>query len=121
MVNYLRRTARHPMQFVTSRVHPATSITLYLFVSVENLNKRSEIILNFSAVVILVSMLAQTLEDDARVLARLEAQVVKGVTESEEVIDWDSGKGEAITNGRLRRRSLIDVSFLLDAKLTRSL
>jgi hypothetical protein len=99
MVNYLLHTARPPMQFVTGSLQPATSTTLCSSVSVLNLIKRLEITLNFCAVVMHVSMLDQTLEDDVRVLAGLvmeerEVQVV--VTKSEEAIDWDFGRGKVV-------------------------
>jgi hypothetical protein len=91
-INCLLRTARPLMQFAMGSPQPVTSITPYSFVSVPNLIKRLEITLNFCAVVMRVSMLGQTLEDGARVLAELvtegrEVAVVgKEVTESEEAI-----------------------------------
>lgn len=50
---------------------------LYSSASARNLSKRSEIMLNFSVVAIHASMLDQTLEDVARVPARLAMLVVE--------------------------------------------
>jgi len=65
------------MPFVTRRLRPAMSRMLYSSASAPNQSKRLEIILNFSAVAIHASMLDQTLEDVARVPARLVMLVVE--------------------------------------------